>query len=145
MQQNEELFIKIDDYAHYIVKRFNKEFKGNPEGLILQIRRLTYRKGYNLYFNKKEFYYDVNLIAERIKKEQNLRLFLGTVDIYYLGDQATETDYYFLFLRVINKLFKTQSKKKKIYNFEFPKIINAITKELSNYDVNGFKQESLII
>jgi len=143
MQQNEELLIKIYGFANYIVKRFNEDFQNNPYGLVLQIRKLEYRKGYNLYFNSKEFYFDVNLIAERTTKDKNFKLFLGTVDVFYLGDEATENEYYFQFLRIINKLFKTQSNRKNIYYFEFPKMIKILTNELSKYDKRGYIQESL--
>ncbi len=141
--QQEELLNRIERFSNYIVKRFNEDFKNNPDGLILQIRKLKYRKGFNLFFNKREMYFDVDLLTERVSKGNNFQLLLGTIDIYYLGDETTESEYYFIFLRVINKLFKKQSLKKDLYFFEFPRMINILTSELSKYDRSGYIQETL--
>lgn len=142
-QYDEELLLKQKNRVDYIVDQFNRDFKNNKDNLVLEVEMLPDRKGYRLYLNSNKIYYDVSFLSKRLKKEDNLKLFLGNVSVGYLGDLASNEENYFLFVRIINKLLKLQSKNRDIYEYTFPNMIKTLTKFLSKYSKEGFIQESL--
>lgn len=142
-QYDEELLLKQKNRVDYIVDQFNRDFKNNKDNLVLEVEMLPDRKGYRLYLNSNKIYYDVSFLSKRLKKEDNLKLFLGNVSVGYLGDLASNEENYFLFVRIINKLLKLQSKNRDIYEYTFPNMIKTLTKFLSKYSKDGFIQESL--
>ena len=142
-QYDEELLLKQKNRVDYIVDQFNRDFKNNKDNLVLEVEMLPDRKGYRLYLNSNKIYYDVSFLSKRLKKEDNLKLFLGNVSVGYLGDLASNEENYFLFVRIINRLLKLQSKNRDIYEYTFPNMIKTLTKFLSKYSKDGFIQESL--
>ena len=140
---DEELLLKQKNRVDYIVNQFNRDFKGNPDNLILESEALPNRKGYRLYLNSNKVYYDVSFLAKRLKKEDNLKLFLGNVSVGYLGDLASNEENYFLFVRIIRKLLKLQKKNFSIYQYAFPEMVKRLTNFLSKYTKQGYLQDSL--
>lgn len=141
--KEEELLLKQRVVVDYIVHQFNRDFKDNKDNLVLKMETLPNRKGYRLFLNSKKVYYDVSFLAKKLKKDENLKLFLGNVSFGYMGESTSNEENYFLFVRVLNKLLKLQSKNHKIYEYTFPNMIKTLTKFLSNYTKQGFIQESL--
>lgn len=124
--------------CEYIVERFNKEYKDNPYGLVLQIREKKIGR-YLLYFNRRDFYYDVEMSNQMVAKGKNFQMILGTVYFFSLGEKTSEEEYYLKFIQIVERLIK---RSKKDYGIDFKALGNQLNNALIA-SKQRFLQESL--
>ena len=120
----EELLLKTKKVADYIVDRFNNDVGFNG----LKMLKEETSKGYLLKLNIKKFYFDVLLVADACPRKDNFKLLFGTYSIYYLGDTLSYERYYMFVLKVFKHLLDYQSKRVKVFEYNF-KELSALFEE----------------